>query len=50
MVSATDIITYIGVPLAVLDVMPILFTFLKRDDHRPGWDRKSPVNITSDEP
>lgn len=28
MVSATDIITYIGVPLAVLGVMPILYTFL----------------------
>lgn len=28
MVSATDIITYIGVPLAVLGVMPILYTFV----------------------
>lgn len=26
MVSATDIITYIGVPLAVLGVMPIFYT------------------------
>ncbi|KAI9812745.1 MAG: hypothetical protein M1827_004501 [Pycnora praestabilis] len=29
MASATDIITYIGVPLAVLGVLPILFTCLK---------------------
>ncbi|RMD39432.1 hypothetical protein DV735_g5695, partial [Chaetothyriales sp. CBS 134920] len=28
MVSATDIITYIGVPLAVLGVLPILYTFI----------------------
>ena len=28
MASATDIITYIGVPLAVLGVMPILYTFM----------------------
>ena len=27
MVSATDVITYIGVPLAVLGVLPILYTF-----------------------
>ena len=27
MVSATDVITYVGVPLAVLGVMPILYTF-----------------------
>ncbi|KAK6354561.1 hypothetical protein TWF696_003703 [Orbilia brochopaga] len=27
-VSASDIITYIGVPLAVLGVMPVLYTFL----------------------
>ncbi|KAF3919135.1 hypothetical protein ABW21_db0207885 [Orbilia brochopaga] len=27
-VSATDIITYIGIPLAVLGVMPVLYTFL----------------------
>ena len=27
MASATDIITYIGVPLAVLGVLPILYTF-----------------------
>lgn len=29
MPAAADIITYIGVPLAVLGVMPILFTCLK---------------------
>lgn len=29
MPTAADIITYIGVPLAVLGVMPILFTCLK---------------------
>ena len=28
MINATDIITYIGVPLAVLGVLPILYTFL----------------------
>ena len=28
MVSATDIITYIGVPLAVLGVAPIFYTFV----------------------
>ncbi|EXJ87588.1 hypothetical protein A1O3_04549 [Capronia epimyces CBS 606.96] len=28
MASATDIITYIGVPLAVLGVLPILYTFM----------------------
>lgn len=28
MVSATDVITYVGVPLAVLGVMPILYTFV----------------------
>ncbi len=28
MASATDIITYIGVPLAVLGVLPILYTFI----------------------
>lgn len=28
MVSATDVITYVGVPLAVLGVMPILYTFI----------------------
>lgn len=28
MASATDIITYVGVPLAVLGVMPILYTFI----------------------
>ncbi|KAK4943255.1 hypothetical protein LTR10_017097 [Elasticomyces elasticus] len=28
MTSATDIITYIGVPLAVLGVLPILYTFI----------------------
>ena len=28
MVSATDIITYIGVPLAVLGVLPIMYVFL----------------------
>lgn len=27
-VSATDVITYVGVPLAVLGVMPILYTFV----------------------
>ena len=27
MVSATDVITYVGVPLAVLGVLPILYTF-----------------------
>lgn len=28
MVSATDVITYVGVPLAVIGVMPILYTFV----------------------
>ncbi|KAF3920181.1 hypothetical protein AA313_de0204747 [Arthrobotrys entomopaga] len=28
MASATDIITYVGVPLAVLGVMPVLYTFV----------------------
>ena len=28
MISATDVITYVGVPLAVLGVMPILYTFV----------------------
>ena len=28
MASATDVITYIGIPLAVLGVLPIFYTFL----------------------
>jgi hypothetical protein len=27
MASATDVITYIGIPLAVLGVLPIFYTF-----------------------
>src|SRR6266536_6466121 len=29
MASATDIITYIGIPLAVLGALPILYTFVR---------------------
>jgi hypothetical protein len=35
-VSATDIITYVGVPLAVLGVMPVLYTAIKAALMRRG--------------